>query len=351
MDRNKFTLPHILSLAAKREPDFNRLLTILKREKADRPVLYELFMNDTLFTEISGPPPGIDNYSEKALWILKSFRKLGYDYFSLVSPPAMGFPKHEHDRGDSLSQNDLTMIRNQEDFDNYPWPQMENVDFSYLDRLDKEMIPGMKMIPLGPGGVLENTTEILGFDNMCYLLFDNPVFLKQVFDRVGEILLSYYELVVQYDCVGALMANDDWGFATQTMLPPRDMIKYVSPWHKRIAQTAHKAGKPSILHSCGNLEGVMENVINEIGHDGKHSFEDKIIPIEKALDKWGDRIALLGGIDMDFLCRAEPQDVYKRAVALLEKTGNKGYALGSGNSIPTYIPEDSYFAILLAGLE
>ena len=81
-------------------------------------------------------------------------------------------------------------------------------------------------------------------------------------------------------------------------------------------------------------------------YDGKHSFEDTIIPVEQAYERWSGRIAILGGIDVDFLCRSKPNQIKDRCKAMLARTAKKGaYALGSGNSIPEFVPHESYFAI------
>jgi uroporphyrinogen decarboxylase len=146
-----------------------------------------------------------------------------------------------------------------------------------------------------------------------------------------------------------LISNDDWGFKTQTMLSPADMRRYVIPWHKRIVETIHKAGKPAILHSCGNLKLLMDDIIDTIGYDAKHSYEDSILPVEEAYELYGKRIAILGGLDLDFVCRSTPDEVHKRAVAMLERVkGRGGYALGTGNSVPEYVPVENYLAMISA---
>ncbi len=90
----------------------------------------------------------------------------------------------------------------------------------------------------------------------------------------------------------------------------------------------------------------MPEIIENIKIDAKHSFEDTIYPIEDAYEWWHDSIALVGGIDMDFLCRATKEKVYDRAIKLLELTFERGgYALGSGNSIPHYVPEENFLAL------
>ena len=91
-------------------------------------------------------------------------------------------------------------------------------------------------------------------------------------------------------------------------------------------------------------------VANKI--DARHSYEDTILPVEEAYERYGDRFAIIGGIDVDFVCRARPDEVYGRARAMLERTaGRGGYALGTGNSVPDYVPDENYFAMIRAALE
>jgi uroporphyrinogen decarboxylase len=136
------------------------------------------------------------------------------------------------------------------------------------------------------------------------------------------------------------------------MFPPKMIKKYVFPYTRKIVEVIHGQGKPAILHSCGNLRDIMDLIIDDLKLDGKHSFEDEIYPVEEAYDWWHHRIAIMGGIDMDFLARKSPEEVYKRAIRLLEKTFDTGgFALGSGNSISSYIPTDNYLAMLKAAAD
>ena len=129
------------------------------------------------------------------------------------------------------------------------------------------------------------------------------------------------------------------------------MRKYVFPWHKRIVETVHAAGKPVVLHSCGHFERILDD-LGEIGIDGRHSYEDNILPVEEAYEKYHNRFAVFGGMDVDFVCREAPEQVYKRAKAMLERTADRGgYALGTGNSVPDYVPDENYFAMIRAALE
>ena len=134
------------------------------------------------------------------------------------------------------------------------------------------------------------------------------------------------------------------------MFSPDMLREYVFPWNKKIVEAIHFENKPVILHSCGNLSEVMEDVIS-LGYDGKHSFEDIISPVETEWKKYHKRIAIISGIDMDFLAKSTPDLIRKRAMSLLELTAKEGsYALGSGNSIPPFIPYANFKAMTEAAI-
>ncbi|MBM7582141.1 uroporphyrinogen decarboxylase [Caldicoprobacter guelmensis] len=283
--------------------------------------------------------------------VIEAFKNAGYDYVTIQGSD-FHFPHGEVRTLKTRSLNEGGVIKNHKDFENYKWPDPDLFDYSRLEKLKSYLPDGMKFIVYGPCGVLENVIQLVGYDSLCYMIYEDPDLVQDIFDAVGSRLVRYYEICAAYDTVGALISNDDWGFKTQTMLSPEHMRKYVFPWHKKIVETIHKFGKPAILHSCGNLEEVMEDVIVDMGYDAKHSFEDAIMPVEEAYDRWGGRIAILGGIDVDFVCRASIDEIKQRCRAMLEKTKDRGgYALGTGNSVPEYVPQEKYFAMISVALE
>jgi uroporphyrinogen decarboxylase len=124
----------------------------------------------------------------------------------------------------------------------------------------------------------------------------------------------------------------------------------VLPWHKRCADVSHEHGRPYLLHSCGNLEEIMPDLIEYVKIDAKHSFEDGILPVTEAKRRYGQKIAILGGIDMDFLCRANEEAIRRRVRETLNVCmADGGYCLGTGNSVAEYVPVDNYMAMLDEG--
>lgn len=87
----------------------------------------------------------------------------------------------------------------------------------------------------------------------------------------------------------------------------------------------------------------MDDLI-ALGINTKHSNEDVIAPYDERITRYGDRIGLLGGIDVDTLCQKlpyeVPSEVYEKGRRFREMATS--YALGSGNSIPDYVPVEGF---------
>jgi len=330
-------------------PDFENFIRIINRESTDKRALFELFLNKTLYEKLAGRPMPDEGKSvtlEKLKFLIDAFKNAGYDYATTFACNYQ-FQHDNHLVKQTISLNIGAVISDRRSFENYPWKDMVESEFSCLDEISDYLPGNMKLNIMSPGGVLENVIQLAGFDALCFMMYEDEQLFADLFDAVGKRLLEYYEIAARYDSVGILTVNDDWGFKTQTFFSVETMRKYVFPWHKKIVEAIHKQGKPALLHSCGNLAAVMDDIIDDMRFDAKHSFEDSIITIEDAYSLWGDRICLLGGIDVNFLISKPVEEIKKRCKAILSATCEKGgYMLGSGNSIPDYIPQEKYFAMI-----
>lgn len=335
------------SLTLRRRPDFENLLKVLARKVPDRYTLFEFYFNPGFELRLSGSQQIPSDPMERWQMTIQAFHHAGYDYATII-PSDFKFPNKTDMHGQkSMSINEEITIADERDFEAYLWPNPEDFDFSRLENL--HLPEGMKFVVQGPGGVMENLMFLMGYDNLCYTLADNPELVGAVCEQIGKRVVKFYEIAAQYDAVGALISNDDWGFNTQTMLSLPDMRKYIFPWHKKIVTAIHAAGKPAILHSCGYFADIVDDIADDMGYDGRHSYEDKILPVEQAYEQYHDRFAIIGGIDVDFVCRSEPKAIYERACRLLEQTEQRGgFALGTGNSLPAYVPTENFLALIAA---
>jgi uroporphyrinogen decarboxylase len=326
---------------------------VLDRGVPDRPTLFEFAFNGRVRDKLVGDwqPRGEDDATEGAIQTIYAWRNAGYDYTPLTVP-GFTFPIGPRPKERTISLNEGSVIHDRQSFETYPWPDAADMDLAFLDQLAPHVPKGMRLVVRGPGGVLENVIGLVGYQDLCLMVFDDEQLVYDLFEAVGSRFVEYYCFGARHDAVGACISNDDWGFKSQTMLSPADMRRFVFPWHKRIVEAIHAADKPAILHSCGYLAEIIEDTIEDMRYDGRHSYEDSICPVEDAYEQYHERIAILGGIDVDFVCRSTPEQVYERSRAMLERSTERGsFALGTGNSVPDYVPDENYFALLYAALD
>jgi len=287
----------------------------------------------------------LDNFIE--FWY-----RMGYDFVRLE----IGLPFKENrlttqdpasEKFRSWVDEHQGAISNWEDFERYPWPKVENMDFFPLEYINANLPEGMGLISSHGGGVFEHLSWIMSLEGLSLAIYDDPELVRAVCERIGELITKFYEHLLQLENLIAVFPGDDMGFRSGTLVSPEFLREQILPWHKRWAQMAHERGIPYFLHSCGNVLAIMDDLINDVGIDGKHSFEDAIIPVEEFQKLYGNRIAVLGGVDLNILGAGTPEMVRKRTRQLIETCGAKGrFAVGSGNSIPTYVPVDNYLAMI-----
>lgn len=238
-----------------------------------------------------------------------------------------------------------------EEFEAYPWPDPKAASTRSLEWYAENLPDGMCV--MGSGGFAhfaEYVTWLMGYESLCIALCEQRDLVAAISRRLIDMYIVFLERLLQFDCVKIIWGSDDMGYRGGPMISPDDLREFVLPGHKIMAEMSHAAGRPYLLHACGNLDLIMEDLIEDVRIDAKHSFEDTIEEVTAAKEKYGDRIALLGGIDVDFLCRSSEEEVRRRVRATLEKcTVGSGYCLGTGNSVANYIPLDNYLAMLDEG--
>jgi len=340
----------------KPSPDFSRLRAVFARRVPDRVPFIELFLDEPIMEAVREAPFSGDP-ERRAQEMAELFLRLGYDFVPCAT--TFGFPHRTAGAADTAAlpmaergwvEESRGMIETWEDFARYPWPAPTEECYAPIELAARCLPEGMKLIPHGPGGVLENVMWVMGYAPLSYAMADQLDLVQAMFDRVGETLVTVFDNIASHQGVGAVFLGDDMGFKTQTMISPADMRRYVFPWQKKLADAVHSHGKPFLLHACGNLESVMDDLIDYVGIDGKHSFEDVIVPVTEAKRRWGSRVALLGGVDVDILARGTPAQVRARTRQVLEACmPGGGYALGSGNTVANYVSLENYLAMLEEG--
>ena len=276
------------------------------------------------------------------------FQAMGYDTVTFshgitkVLPGAGALYKHTE-----------PVIKTAEDFKKYPFDAIadlyEEAFFGDFEALRDAMPPGMKAIGGIGNGLFEIAQDLAGYQELCYIMADNDEVFTALFDRIGEMMMEVWSrFLPRYGDVFCVMRfGDDLGFKSQTLLSAETVRRVIIPWYKKVVALIHSADKPFLLHSCGCIFDIMPDLIDVVGIDAKHSNEDGIAPFDTWVERYGDRIGNFGGVDTDVLCSAKPEQIREYVTGVYRRcAGHGGIALGSGNSIPDYIPVDGYVAMV-----
>jgi uroporphyrinogen decarboxylase len=347
-------------------PDWQGLVRTIRREGTPSRVhLIELFLDYEVQEEIAkrfGLLEGFDrddpffNYRREVA--IQSF--LGYDYvrcgmegleMPLNYDEAEDTAALQRAGGRSYVNEHRGPVTTWEEFEKYPWPDSEKATTRALEWYSENLPENMCIV--GSGGFAhfaEYITWVMGYETFCLALFEQRDLVEAIAQRLVDMYRVVMRRILEFDRVKILWGSDDMGYRGGPLMSPDDLRALVLPGHKLMAELAHAAGRPYLLHSCGNLALIMDDLVDDVRIDGKHSFEDTIESVVDFKRAYGDRTAALGGIDMDFICRATEDDLRQRVRQTLEACmPGGGYCLGTGNTVANYVPVDNYLAMVDEG--
>jgi uroporphyrinogen decarboxylase len=338
------------------QPDYRHFADVMNNKRPERLPLYEhlinaTFMEKALDVKFAGL---IDGNSKDICEFFRHyclfFREMTYDVVSFEMCIVEILPEHG-----ALFGGKPGPIQNRADFEKYPWDELPKLFWEYatpkFNVLSKSLPAGMKAVGGIGNGVFEISEDLVGLEYLPFIQADDPELYCDLFIKIGDLMETLWkDFLPRYaDSFVACRFGDDLGFKTSSLTNPKTVCEHILPQYKRIIDLVHSYKKPFLWHSCGNVFEIMDDVI-ALGINAKHSNEDSIAPFSRWIDNYGDRIALVGGFDLDFLSRSKSDEIFEtvRHLGRDYRSIARGYALGSGNSIPDYIPVENYLAMIKA---
>ena len=337
------------------QPDYRQIEKVLYNQRPERLPLYEHhidkpFIEKTIGKKIDlqgGKPSDFENYYSQ---IINFWKDMTYDAFDYEAAICEIFPGHGAILGSMLGP-----IQTREDFEKYPFGELPEIFWkTYTPHLQaiRNVIPaGMKAYGGCGYGIFESSEDLVGYESLAVLQYTDPDLFADLFVKIGDLYVELWsEMIRKYDDLFVFYRmGDDLGFKSATLLEPDTIRQHILPQYRRIIDITHRANKKFLLHSCGNIFEIMDDIIS-LGIDAKHSNEDGIAPFDVWIEKYNDRIGLFGGIDVNTLCLQTYEEVFE---LVLEKGKRfrgmaKGYGLGSGNSIADYVPVEGFMAMVEA---
>lgn len=334
-------------------PDFTRLVAAAYNREVDMLPLYEHAVSWEVQSAILGEELG-EMLSGGATDIARAFARSsgflasnGYDVY-----PFEGCITEIVQGGEALMGRAGPIIENLEDVNRYPWQELPDRYFERFDplfqALERSLPPGMKAVGGVGNGVFEIAQDFVPLTQLAYLEVDEPDAFSLLWKRIGDVMLAIWKRFLErYGetwCVCRI--GDDFGFKTSLLMRPDTHRGHILPQYRRLIDLVHSYNRPFLLHSCGAIWEIMDDLIN-CGIDAKHSNEDAIAPFSRWLELYGNRIGTFGGVDMNVLCMEDETAIRAYVTEVLENAVDyPGVAIGSGNQIADYVPPEGFLAMV-----
>ncbi len=339
------------------EPDFDNMRTVLTGGRGHRVPNIELVIDREVKDGFLGRP--VTTLAEEI-----EFRyQAGYDYawvsVGMVDPAGTVNKEFVRDSDERHVEGKDTRvwadehrgaILSRRDLDAYPWPDPDALDYSPFTQARELLKPGMKLIAV-LGKVFTAAWELMGFERLCELMYEDPALVDALAARIGELQVAVARRVAQFDTVGALWTPDDIAYRTGPMLRPQWFIEHVFRHYRAIAEVCRAVGKPFIYHSDGDLTLMLDTII-DTGFTALHPIEPESMDIYEVRRRVGKRLCLLGNVRVHTLSTGTPAGVRELVRERVMRLGHEGaYCVGSSNSVPNYVPLENYVAMLQASAD
>jgi len=194
------------------------------------------------------------------------------------------------------------------------------------------------------GGIFSHAEASMGAAEFAIACHEQPELVERLCEWMGEQTVAIIGEVLKHGEIDAILLGDDIAFKTTTFISPEMLRRFVFPQYRKIAARIRQAGVPMMFHSDGNLTQAMEDLI-DIGIQCIHPFENLAIDIAWVKETYGDRLCIMGNLDVDFIERMSPAQVKAEATRLLRALGGPGYIFASGNSITQWAPPENAVAM------
>jgi uroporphyrinogen decarboxylase len=321
-----------------------RVLAALRCEEPDRVPYCELGIDRALAQKLMGwgEPQSqahnleVNQYSVEEAKAIASFLKLDNLSYVMRAPVYAHKPAGQDGRlfyreGMILTEADLAIVELPDPHDNSLYAEAEK----FVDQKDEYAAWFVTRLGIFP------TMLSMGIENFCIAMYENRSLVEAVLDRYYDWMIVVVEHVCQMG-FDVFVSTDDLAFKTGPFMSPAMFRDLVMPRHQRVAE---KISIPWIIHSDGDVMPYLEDFLS-LGIIGLHPNEKGAMDIRAMKREYGDRICLLGNVDLNILGLGTRQDLEQEVRDLIRDVGpGGGYIVTSGNSLAGYLRPENVLAL------
>ena len=170
--------------------------------------------------------------------------------------------------------------------------------------------------------LFERYWSLVGMENALVGMVSEPELAAAVLGRIGEWQLSAADHFIQVG-VEAARISDDYGAQGDLIMSPSSWRSLIHPQLARLVERYQSAGLPVILHSCGKLARIMDDLI-ELGF-AAFNIQTSVNDLPALKKRYGRRLCIWGGISTQTtLETGAPEKVRESVRQAIAELGHDG---------------------------
>jgi uroporphyrinogen decarboxylase len=193
--------------------------------------------------------------------------------------------------------------------------------------------------------LFERAWTLRGMDNLLMDMVERPEWVETLLARITEHNLGQIRRAVALG-VDAVYFTDDYGMQSGLMISRDHWRHFFKPGLARLFAAVREAGKYTILHSCGNVAELFDDLV-EIGLHCFNPFQPEVMDIVALKKAYHGRLAFYGGLSLQkTLPLGSPDDVRRETEARIALGREGGYIIAPSNVVPRDVPPENLAAMM-----
>ena len=196
----------------------------------------------------------------------------------------------------------------------------------------------------------ERAWTLRGTENLMMDFYDRPDFVRELLDTIADYNVAQVKKAVSFD-IDAVYFGDDWGAQQGLQMGPSLWREFILPVVKRMYGAVVDAGKYVMIHSCGDVDELFEDLIS-IGLSCFNPFQPEVMDVHSLLGRYRTRLSFLGGLSTQrLLPYGTPEDVRRESRLLLAEGREGGYIFSPAHDVEGDVPLENMLAFIEAARE
>ena len=178
----------------------------------------------------------------------------------------------------------------------------------------------------------ERAWTMRGMTNLLMDFYVNPAFVHELMGKICDYNIAQVDKALEYD-IDAIYFGDDWGQQRELIMGYDLWREFIYPYLKRMYQHVRKAGKYVMIHSCGDVDELFDDLV-DIGLNCFNPFQPEVMDIFEILPRYRGRLAFHGGLSMQkTLPFGTKENVIYESKRLLELGKDGGYIFSPSHAV------------------